>query len=107
MCVLWHPASKGKLLEPDPSVADIWSVISKACTSYSHMPAVGQRAVVQKEIVGGFEKFFELGLKVPEEGEDADKGGEEYGKRVSQPGAQRPEKREATGYWQSVDPRNL
>ena len=58
--------------------------------------------------VGGFEKFFELGLKVPDGDDDDDKGGgEAYGARVAQPGAQRPEKREATGYWQSVDPRNL
>ena len=58
--------------------------------------------------VGGFEKFFELGLKVPDGDDDDGKGGgEAYGARVAQPGAQRPEKREATGYWQSVDPRNL
>lgn len=71
------------------------------------MLSAAPKLKAKAKAVGGFDKFFELGLKVPDDVAEEATGGEAYGARVAQPGAQRPEKREATGQWQSVDPRNL
>jgi len=68
--------------------------------------------------VGGFQKLFELALAVPDDDDGGGapteeyagyRGGEAYGAPVAQPGAQKPTERDhsATGFWQSVDPRNL
>ena len=55
--VLWNKNSVGKLLEPSVENNHCWSAIAAACKSYGHLNAVGQRSVVEKQIVGGFEKF--------------------------------------------------
>ena len=55
--ILWNKNGVGKLMEPPTEIAHAWSAISKACTNYGHLPAAGQRSVVQKEVVDGFEKF--------------------------------------------------
>ena len=55
--VMWNKASVGKLLEPGPEIAHAWSAISKACASYAHLDAVGERSVVECQKVDGFDKY--------------------------------------------------
>ena len=55
--VLWKSTSVGKLYEPTAELETCWHAISSACKKYTEMTAVGERAVVEKQVVNGFEKF--------------------------------------------------
>jgi len=55
--VLWKSTSAGKLLYPPKDCDTAWAAIAMACKKFTASDAVGERSVVKKEIVDGFEKF--------------------------------------------------
>ena len=55
--VLWKSTSVGKFLPPAEGTETIWGCIKNAATQYRDRNAVGERSVVEKQVVDGFEKF--------------------------------------------------
>ena len=54
--VLWKSTCVGKFVEPAKGAETIWGCIKNAATKYMDMKAVGERSVVEKQMVDGFEK---------------------------------------------------
>ena len=54
--VLWHHASIGKFVEPAPGMETLWSSIKGAAEKHATRLAVGERAVVHRQLVNGLEK---------------------------------------------------
>jgi long-chain acyl-CoA synthetase len=55
--VLWKSTSVGKLLEGAPGMDNAWSAIEGACKKYTGQAAVGERAVLEKQVIDGFDKY--------------------------------------------------
>jgi len=55
--ILWKATNPGKLIEPNEDQQTCWHSIASACKKYTASNAVGERAVVEKAVVDGFEKF--------------------------------------------------
>ena len=56
--VLWPATSVGKFCSPAQGQATLWDCITTACAKYTGEKCVGERAVVLKQEVAGFEKFI-------------------------------------------------
>ena len=55
--VLWKSTMVGKFVQPDEASKTIWGCIKNAAANYTALEAVGERAVKEKQMVDGFEKF--------------------------------------------------
>ena len=54
--VLWHNASVGKFVSIAPGMETLWSCIKGAAEKHATRNAVGERAVVHRQMVNGMEK---------------------------------------------------
>ena len=54
--LLWKSTAVGKLMEPGEEQSNCWAAINTACTKYVSQPCVGERELIEKTTVDGFEK---------------------------------------------------
>lgn len=55
--ILWKSTSVGKMTTAPAGLDTTWAMCADACKKFTASPAVGEREVLERQVVDGFEKF--------------------------------------------------